>query len=97
MYNLDFLFTSLVYGNATFNNISVICSSQFYWWRKPRVPVEKLFFYLHCSKLVKINVYPFGFQNTKKITRYHCYTIMPILTKKHSIIILWTTPQKCDQ
>ena len=21
--------------NATFNNISVICGSQFYWWRKP--------------------------------------------------------------
>jgi hypothetical protein len=24
--------------NPTFNNISVICGGQFYWWRKPEYP-----------------------------------------------------------
>jgi len=26
--------------NATFNNISVIWSDQFYWWRKPKKTID---------------------------------------------------------
>jgi len=28
--------------NATFNNISVISCSQFYWWRKPEYPAKTI-------------------------------------------------------
>ena len=33
--------------NATFNNISVYCGSQFYWWRKPECPEKNT----HLSKV----------------------------------------------
>ena len=34
--------------NATFNNISVICGSQFYWWRKPPTCYKSLTNFITC-------------------------------------------------
>ena len=66
MYNLDFLFTSLVYGNATFNNISVICGSQYYWWRKPGVHGENLFFLFTLQQISENKCIPIWISKHKK-------------------------------